>query len=736
MAITMQGAWTVTVTARNAAFAQRLIVSRPGHADIIVSGVAGNSVFVSATQWSIHAQNQSAAGQPWVDSAQRIGFPSVAGGLLSFRINTNDSGGDSDYDDLVITCSMPVSASDFVVYGNAKTYSGLCRWNPCYPWYYVIDNRAALLKALEVPDLRRIIAKLYPERIPKRGPGPDPGPEFSPLLLPKATPVPTSGLLFSSAGSRALLPEGEIKTAADARVYNESAATALRGTASPVNFDGSPLSAGSALLDRSEVLSLARIADRYKALPLCTVKAAPGLLLGFQEYDRTDTEKAGGAYSGTGAREALGLATTDELGNYIFRFSRSVGDFAEEAVDRGGSELLATQIFPDVIVQALGSGLESEFETPPHFNIPNLVRIDLCMPYERVHPSNPNCTAYDRIITKIGDIVVLHSAIGGSPNTLTADGRISCRNVYAPQVDCAAWRNYGGGGRVGLSVYACMTAPQVASYTIRYNLDNVWTGPGANWKFVNQPHYLIYVPLLGSAGYTGSSVGPVPRSVHLDGGLATTVPTYDNHGNDPQWIENDLKAVLDTTLYRGAASPGTVYFRIQGYDAAGNLVAGVDDRIPLYIANRASTGEIKAVDLGTPADTDCTLLQLPAGSPRAPVSVTYRIDNQDGFLQSWALSVTRGNNHNVVVTPSGVLPASYPAAGLPDPCLFHGSADFSTDADGNTVTQLAPSSEDWLPAGRTFCAFAFTLTATDRVTDGRSAYWQTVYWQDLVGIST
>lgn len=742
MAITMQGAWTVTVKSKNAAFAQRVVVSRSGQPDLIVAGTTGNAVFVNAPQWSVNVQHQAGAGQPWIDSAQRITSPSVSGGLLRFDIDSDDGGGsDKDYDDLIVTCSMPLSASEFVVYGSAKTYSGFCRWNPCYPWYYVIESHAELMQALQIPELRRIIAKLYPERIPRRGPGPDPGPRFVPMLLPKAAPVATSGLIFRSAGTRAPLPDAEIKSEKDALRFQEVAATRLRGSASPVTFDGSPISAGAALLDRADVLSLAKLADRFKIFPICQVQAAPGLLLAFQEYDRTDAEKAGGSYTGTGAREALGLAATDELGNYLFRFSRSPVDFAQEALDVAGGELLTTQIFPDVIVQALGSSLDVEYETAPHYNVPNLVRIDLCMPYGSVHPSNPSCTAFDRIITKIGDILVLHSALGGTPNTLTADGRITCRNANAPQVDCAAWRNYASGGRVGLSLYACMTAPQVAYYTIRYNLDNVWTGAGANWQFVHQSHALIHVPQLGTPGYTGSSVGPTNRSVRLDGGAASVAPTYDNHGNDTQWIENDLKMVLDTTLYRAADNPGTVYFRIQGYDAAGNLVTGVDDTIWLYLANRPSTGQIHAVDLGTPADDDCTLLDLPDGNPKAPVSVKYQIVNPDGFLHGWALSVTRGNNHSVPVTASGVIPTSYPAAGLADPCQFHGTPDFATDGDGNTVTQLVPVpvapdfTGNWLPAGKTFCAFAFTLTASDRVTDGRSAYWSTVFWQDLVGIT-
>lgn len=742
MAITMQGAWTVTVKSKSAAYDQRFVISRPGNPDIIDDGVPGNSVFVSAPQWVVNVQSQAGPGHPWLDSDQRISFPSVSGGLLSFDINTNDTGGDKDYNDLVLTCSMPVAASEFVVYGKAQTYAGRCFWNPCYPWYYLIDSRAALLKAYAIPELRKIITKLYPERVPRRlVPDPDPGPLFTPMLLPKAAPVASQGLVFRSAGLRAVAAEGEIRNVEDIRKSQEAAVTQLRGTTSLATFDGSPVAAGSALLDRSEVLGLAKFAGTYKPFYTCDVEAAPGLLLNFQEYDRTDAEKAGDSYSGSGTRETLGLAATDELGNYIFRFSRSPVDFAGEALDVASGETLATQIFPDVIVQALGSTLEVDYETAPYFNIPNLMRIDLCIPYNMVHPSNPRCTTYDRTVIKIGDILVLHSAIGGSPNTLTADGRITCRNANAPQVDCAAWRNIYYGGRNGLSLYACMTYPNVASYTIRYNLDNVWMGIGANWQFVNQGHKLIYVPLLGTLGYTGTTVGPTNRMVHLDGGVAVSASAYDNHGNDTQWIENDLKMILDTTLYRTAANPGTVYFRIQGYDAAGNMVAGVDDIIQLYIANKASVGQIKAVDLGTPAEEDCTLLTLPAGDPDAPVYVTYNIDNSDGFLQRWELRVTRGNNHNVVVTPSGVIPAAYPAPGLADPCQFHGSSDFTVDIDGNSVTQLVPTvnpsnpSGNWLPDGKTFCAFAFTLNAYDRVTDGRNAYPHTVFWQDLVGIN-
>jgi len=59
-----------------------------------------------------------------------------------------------------------------------------------------------------------------------------------------------------------------------------------------VTFDGSPISAGGALLDRAEVLNLAKLADKLRIRFFCDVEAAPGLLLNFQEYDRTDAEKS------------------------------------------------------------------------------------------------------------------------------------------------------------------------------------------------------------------------------------------------------------------------------------------------------------------------------------------------------------------------------------------------------------------------------------------------------------
>ncbi len=729
MAITMQGSWTVSVKSKSATFDQRFIISGATSGNGTYPGTVGTSVFVTGSQWSINIQSQ-APSQPWMDSRQRVTFPAVSGGLVRFDIRSDDSGGDLDFNDLVLTCSMPVSASEFIVYGNAKTYSGLCRWNPCYPWYVVIETPLALAQALQVPDLRRVIEKLYPERVPKRpGPNPPPGP-FRPLVIPTGAQTETRGLVFRSAATGTFLPEAPVAQAKDLERYHTAAVSRMKGTASPVTFDGSPLASGAALLSKEELYAVAKLSDKVKAFPPCDVEIAPGLLLGFQEYDRTSAEKLGGAYTGTGPRENLGLAATDEQGNYIFRFSRSLADIADETLDVGPGEVLATQIFPDVIVQALGTGMSVDFETAPYYNIPNLVRIDLCMPYGSVHPSGA-CAGHDRVITKIGDIIVLHSALGGHPNTLD-NGRITCRNANAPQVDCSAWRG-------ALRVYACFGNPAVSRYTMRYFRHGI----DVDWQFVNEPFLLNHIPDFGP-GYSGTLVGSTPASVHVDGGTAATRPTYANHEGDSNWIENDLKLILNSGYYRPAGNPGLVDFRIQGYDSAGNVIAAIDDTLTLYIDNDPSLGDIKSITMGTTELSDCALFTL--ASPNEPLSVKYRGYDTAGFVEDWRLSVTRGNNfHFPVHVSSGVTMSdeagdpfgvirSYPTPGS---CSdFHGTADeLTADADNYVTTTLQPRSGNWLPAGQNFCAFAFTLEVYDRVTNGRDGYPRAVFWQDLIGLS-
>jgi hypothetical protein len=727
MAITMQGAWTIRVATKNAAFAQRFIITGADSGNGTYDGTVGHTVFVTGAQWSVNIQNQP-TGQPWQDSAQRIGSPTVAGGLLRFDIRSNDAGADQDYDDLVLSCSLPASSSDYVLYGTAKTYSGPCLFNPCRDDFVVIDPTVHLPTICErFPQLCEVIAKLYPERlrVPKI-PLPDPAPDLTPIMLPTGVPSVANGLVFQSKLSRA--PQLDAKNAAQREA---DAVQALGLNVRRTAFRATPMAAGLDKLTLADLETIASIRDigiRFR----CDVETAPGLLLRFQEYDRTASEKLGGAYTGTGVRQDLGLAVTDELGNYLFRFTPSLADIAEETGDVAAGEVLATQLRPDVIVQVLGTGLTATFETAPYNNVANLQRIDLCVPYEKAHPSR--ACAGDRVIQRVGDIVVLHSALGGHPNTLDADGRITCRNANAPQVDCAGWRG-------GLRLYACFGRPEATHYAIFFKRPTETL-----WQPVHQSHALNWIPNLVAGG---TSVGPTNRmvtpTVPLVGGAGQPVPTYDNHEGDLNWIENDLKMILATSLYRPWDEPGPVQFHIEAYDNAGHAIAATADTITLYlhdrtaITGRPAKGDIASITMGTTELGDCGLFVLSA--PDVPLTVKHRAVDPEGSLHSWGLSVTRGNNHAVsTVVASGVTPKAFSAAA--SPCDFTGTRDEpSADMADYVLTALKPDplaadGPNWLPADHNFCAFAFTLTAADRVTDGRTAYPQVVFWQDLIGLSS
>jgi hypothetical protein len=740
VAISMQGNWTVRVKSKNAVYGQRFLVAGGTSADGVYPGNPGSAaVFVAGSQWSITVQSQPLGGD-WRDSKQRISFPTVAAGLLTFDISSDDDLSDKDFDDLVLTCSMPISSSEFVVYGHAKTYQGPCLFNPCYPWYWLLDSPSALQRALETPGLASILSKLYPERTrpPRPGPGPDPGP-FMPLLLPTGLTGTAAGVEFRSNSSDVARPSDADTSGAKARkapsadqIEAESVAR-LEARAVRVRSEASPMAAGVTRLSDTEISVAATLGDRYRIPLACDNEAAPGLWLRFQEYDRTAAEDAGGPYTGGGSRENLGFAVTDEVGNYLFRFSRSLADFVAESSDIAVGESPGDAIRPDLIGQVLGTGAVVEYETAPYFDVPNLRRIDFCVPRDLVHPT-VGCAGAGGF-QRVGDILVVDASLGGHPNTLD-DGRVTARNANAPQVDCAAWR-----GR--LRIYGCLGA-NVARYTIRY-----WrVGIDTDWQFVQETSLLNYVPDF-APNYAGTPVGPEFVGVRVDGGGVVTRPTYTNHDGDTNWIENDLKVILSSDLYRPFDSPGPVDFWIQGYDTAGKLVAGSDDHLRLFVHNRAlypgrpqnQKGDIASIAMGATALGDCGLFDLTG--PAAPLTVRYRAVDPDGFLFSWGLSVIRGNNNPVAVHRTAGVDMAKSYAAAPTPCVFRGTRDEpSADADDYVLTTLTPDTDAngrvaWLPAGVNFCAFGFRVTANDRVTDGRAGgtYPQVVFWEDLIGLT-
>ena len=138
MAIRMQGAWTVSVHSKSAAFSQRFLIEGAAAGNGTYTGdIMTPPVFVTGADWTIRIQHNPGTG--WRDSEEQITTPTISLGQYRFDIQSNDTGGDLDFNDLILTCSMPATATDFLIFGNVTSYHGYCVFNPCYPRYFVID---------------------------------------------------------------------------------------------------------------------------------------------------------------------------------------------------------------------------------------------------------------------------------------------------------------------------------------------------------------------------------------------------------------------------------------------------------------------------------------------------------------------------------------------------------------------------------------------------------------------
>ncbi len=735
MPITMQGNWTVRVKSKAADWAQRFIISGSDNADGTYEGdVSTAPVSVIGAQWSITVQHRQGSGKnaDWVTSADRLGAPSQAGSDVIFDILSNDSGGDSDYNDLVLTCSTPLTASEYVVYGKARSYAGLCRFNPCFPRFIVIDTYEQLVDLIRYNPVLEALKELYPERIkhlvarPRfKRPIPEPDPQpFRPMMIP-LDGMPDDQLQVL----RELRRGGDVSPEVSAPAFG----TNIKPQVSAPAFGTSIKPQVSAPAFTSSIApyvrDLAKIKDLFR--PLCVVKNQPGLLLRFIEYDRTESELSGGAYTGTGDRHFLGYAVTDELGNYIFHFSHTLEDIAEEFDDiETGGVSLATQLRPDLIVQVIGGG-SVLFETALFANIPNFKRINLCIPESRLNPGPTACQG-GRAIQSIGNIWT----IPGLGNTLDAAGRITATNAAGPKITRGAWV-----GR--LDFFACFTDhPNVAYYTLRFRK------PGGAWQPVQEYYEHPRIADIGSSpDYTGTKVGPfTTQPLKIDGGPAQTHPYYLNIESSAEWVitHRTRKIRLSSWIYEDTLYPAdtpdhvarTVEFRIEGYTLAGDKVTGADDTIRLFIDHRPVVGELASIAMGGVAPGECGLFELP--SPNATLTARFRVHQPGGFVAVYNLEVWRGSATPVavsdVVAPAQPLSLAYNEPTHGD--TFYGTYDaVGPDIDGYVVAELQADAGAWLPAGKNFCSFAFEVYATRRSTDGYSLSGAQRMDIELVGIS-
>jgi hypothetical protein len=713
MTISMQGSWTVSVKSKAAAWAQRFRIagSTNGADGVYVGSTSTAPVFVTGDQWGVTVEHNPSGPVSWTISRNRLANFHVSGGQFIFDIQTDDGGGtDEDFDDLVLTCSAPLAASDYFVYGTVKTYEGFCHFNPCFPrWYYVIDTLAQLQRLVEYAPARRVIEKFYPEEVKRlfKRPFPEPDPPpFRPLMIPTGLPDEEGLVVMGKAGRLADTKAKAVRKAgADTAGESSSLSFALAANQS----------ISSISLDRSDMLALARLRDSI-ILRRCEVHPVSETLLRFLEYDRTDAEKLGDPYTGTGNRTVLGLSATDEFGNYIFRFSQTLGELAAEVSDVAPGETLATQLRPDLMIQVMASlpnGIA--YETAPYYNIPNVRRINLCIPQSQIRV--PTCQG-GRAIQAIGDIfIVQHPG-----TTLHADGTITNTSTSGPQVDHAAWTGT-------LDLYACFldTNPKVSFYTLRYSLD------GSDWHFINEAYY--HLKQQPDATWLNTKVGPDARELRINnpGDPKVFVDSYLNIEEDNAWLftHRDRKAQLNTFIYRPVA--GELWLRIEGYDSAGEKVPGAVDTVHLFIDNHPSTGDIDFIKLGALDPGECALFDLT--SPGQALTVRYRVTDVEGFMANYGLSVYRGSNTFVPTEDSATnAPVSFSYQSIA-PFRFKGTLDQTLDPSGYLEVDLEPTSGAWLPSDKNFCAFSFELGVQDRVTDGKGVPGGRTLWRELIGIS-
>lgn len=732
----MQGNWTVRVKSKNAAFPQRFIISGATSGNGTYNGVTTTpAVSVTGSQWTIAIQHNPGNGFQLSDS--KLKFPQQVGVNYAFDIQSNDSGADEDFDDLILTCSTPTSPNKFLLYGNVSLYSGNCIFNPCRRDIFVLETPYALQAALKNSRLRDIIEKLYPERIPPFiiDPNPPDPPYFTPIVLD----------LFGEA-MQPRTTFNVVRLEEEAPTKSRSKASAKDAPPAEANFRVEEAVTNRRISTESIYSSnrfeIARAIDSF--FRFCNVESGSGLTLTFEEYDRTVLEQAGGPYTGTGNRRLLGDTITDMFGNYIFRFSFDMTfPGLEDADDTFPGQSVNEYAYPDVIVKVTGvAPWDVRYESAPYYNVPNLKRINLCLPKSKIRITS--ACANGNLIGSLGNVFV-----GGNQNTtastLPADlrrygynnqfeetGVVSVHNSQAGfAIECAAWSGM-------IDIFGCLydeTKP-ISDNKIRWYTIRIRRSGTLGWTYVSENYKHPKFSKRNLPGYNGDNVGPFPTTI----AGAPDIPAYKNiryelhtGAPDTDW-ENahiDRLLQLNTGLYDivgGAHTPGTFYLRIDGYDAAGNLVAGKTDLIALYIHNKGLNFGFSGPTLTDSfPNAGCGLFRLTDAQNNTPMELSFMANDPYGFVDSYSLTMGRCPSPTIALNASPmadtVAGASVLAGGAST--SVHNNCDGYTGTlddfgAGMIATTIQPGVGEvgWIKAGEYFTIYSFGLTARQRVTNG------------------
>ena len=743
MIISMQGNWTVTVKSKSAYYKQRFIVQGAVTGNGTYNGLAGISANVTGTQWSIAIQNKPSTG--WQLSETQIKNPKQTGGNYEFEIWSNDVGPDSDFNDLILTCSTPINVNDFIIYGKVTLYSGKCIFNPCRKFPFVIETYPGLLKAIKNPLLFDWIKKFYPERIPQEiegpnhpWPDPDPAPYFKPIVF--------------DVNNMAMRPRTTLRyTRKEAEVVKKGVKSTKKVTS---KFAASSLNLlrTSNVVSETKVKALSR--DKLKVVKnieglfsRCITEAGSNLTLTFEEYDRTAGELAGGAYSGEGNRQLLGDTITDMHGNYIFRFSFDMTfPNLEDSSDIAPGEIVNTVMYPDIIVKIVDySPYEVRYESVPYFNISNFKRINLCLPESQVHVTSACFNG--NLIGSLGNVF-----IGGNQNTsasltnsnlrrwgnsnyLEETGIISVNNPLAGfSIECAAW-----GGTIDMKGCMYDTSKNAANNKIKWYTIRIRRSDVSEWTYISQNYKHPQFSKRNDPGYIGDDVGPFyPNKGTLNG----TIPVYINiqreifaDGVDWEFSNMDRYMRLNTRLYdvlSGVRTPGKFYVRVDGYNSAGSHIASATDLVALYIHNLDLNFKLNDLILDDPAIVKdaCNLYRLTDTQMKTPMKFKFQASDPFGFVDEYKLRMTRcpGTSLDLEsnLDSSFTLNVTHWFSEGDSPVNNHNNCPGykgTEDVHSNpglidVVIEPTATGDGWIKASEYFTRYNFYLKARQRKTNG------------------
>jgi hypothetical protein len=688
MTIGLQGTWNVSVKSKSASWAQRFVIAGADSGNGTYSGVTTTpAVLVSGEQWGVTIENNPNGPISWRPSRAKLANFRVDGAFFKVDIQSDDGGGfpgDEDFNDLILTASKPLNASEWIVYGKVKTYGNRCLFNPCFPFpWIVIDTPYQLERLLRHDSIREILEREYGADVATRVDSDN----FQPMMLSRGGST-GSGYKVRGVTDVELKKKGRAKTATLETIASASVLAADR-------FEYRP----------NLTIAEAGIIDKLFPIWPCTTDPLGNTIMQFAEYDRTDAELGGGAYTGFGDRETLGVSATDEFGNYVFSFTRSIADLITESADdtpAGGDPVVSAN--PDLIIQFPDDDGVIGYATAPYYDIPNIREINLCI---RKSALPPKACQGGRVLQYVGDIPVVPN-----PGSSLVNGVVTNNPALSgsgPSVTNAAWRGT-------VDIFGCFETAQspVTHYTIQYRVNS------GSWEYLNVDASGLRQQ--GNGLYVLESYGP-DNTV-----FGAAQPAYRNIELEPNWsteVEHRKARVSLLSLLNTVSLPrkvGDVAFVIRGYDSAGNFVPGTWDRIDLHVDEQRATGDIASILVPGEIEFDgCALIQLP--SDTSPLEFKLRALDPDGFLNKWWLTAIKGSNQSVglidgstAAAPGGV----YPGDIVDD--LYVGTAERSgADIDGYITINVAPAVGGWL-GDEEFCAYSFELWVQDRTTNGVTGY--------------